>query len=335
MNVIKGVIYSKCDDKIGPFAFSWIPKGLPDDVKSLISMKSISILSGEGGLIPKSLAVLPFPSIHLKALIQCFELEDEASRGGFMDSSISILFDEADDPIFYKYMKNLEPLLREVVVRIKELEASGAERSEITDAISDFHDGASNLLNELRELEISMEKEEVLEMAEEEPGSFKFKIIICGDLAVGKTSTVLRFTDPTMGVNISQKQIRFNKNTRVQFIIWDIAGQTKFMNVRKNFYGGAEGQLLMFDLTRIQTFKNVKTWYMDIRKFLKDDICGFLVGNKADLRSLRKISRDEISILEKELGLEYVEMSALTGENVDEAFQQLAKKLIAYRRNQY
>ncbi len=172
---------------------------------------------------------------------------------------------------------------------------------------------------------------------EEEDGEIKesrFKIVVLGDPQVGKTSTVLRFTDKTfrrtyimtIGVNMSEKFIKI-KNNRIRFVIWDIAGQSKFQVMRRHFYEGAEGQLLIFDLTRPITFQNIRKWYKDIKLHTKNVLPGFILGNKSDLIEQRNVFGDEIIELADELGLEYIETSALTGKNVDKAFLKLGELL--------
>ena len=100
--------------------------------------------------------------------------------------------------------------------------------------------------------------------------------------------------------------------------------------MRKHFYHGANGQLLIFDLTRPKTFKNIINWHQDIKSFIKEDLGGLIIGNKSDLVDLRKVQTDEMTKLVGELGLDFLETSALSGENVDEAFIQLGKILIEH-----
>jgi small GTP-binding protein len=100
--------------------------------------------------------------------------------------------------------------------------------------------------------------------------------------------------------------------------------------MRKHFYQNADGEILVFDLTKNETLKNIRDWYLDIKKHTKADIRGILLGNKSDLADLKKLDREEIFKLQDELNLTYVETSALTGENIDESFQKLAEILYKY-----
>ena len=162
-----------------------------------------------------------------------------------------------------------------------------------------------------------------------------------GDPGVGKTSTILRFTDdaftrtyiPTLGVNLSEKNIKI-KNILIKLIIWDIAGQIKFEAMRRHFYKGAEAVILIFDLTNPKSYESISNWYKDVIKNIipiEDEIIGFIIGNKEDLVNKRKINPEEPVILAKQLNLKYIEISALTGKNVEEIFFNLAETLINTR----
>ncbi len=70
--LIKGIVFSQFNEKFGPSAIVWIPTSLPNQITDLVSMKSISIMAGEGGTVPKSLSIVPFPSVNLKVLIKSF-----------------------------------------------------------------------------------------------------------------------------------------------------------------------------------------------------------------------------------------------------------------------
>ena len=101
---------------------------------------------------------------------------------------------------------------------------------------------------------------------------FTFKVSVVGDPACGKTSTILKYTDsafrrtylPTIGVNITKKKIK--ERNDITLILWDIAGHLKFSQMRKTFYEGTKAILLIYDLTREDTFENVQGWFNDIRK---------------------------------------------------------------------
>ncbi len=342
--IIKGIVYSQFHEKLGPAAIVWIPDDLSDKIRNLVSMKSMSILVGEGGQIPSALTIIPFPSISMKGLIKLLEIKDKTRRGGAIDSSITLLFSEVNDLIFYKYKTNFEEIFTESTAKIIKLEETKADPKQIEAELNKLYEKSIEILNELRDAEIAAPDAELIVKREEKPeikAGFRFKVIVCGDPEVGKTSIILRFTNkafkrtyiPTIGVNISEKQVFLEAiNTRIEFIIWDIAGRGKFQRMRTHFYQGADGLLLVFDLTRLSTFKNVASWYQDVKASLHVDLMGFVLGNKSDLIDQRKVNAEESAILAQELKMDYIETSALSGENVDNAFYRLAAVLIAQRK---
>jgi Ras-related protein Rab-1A len=169
------------------------------------------------------------------------------------------------------------------------------------------------------------------------------KVIVIGDPAVGKTSLLTRFTSnkfekkylPTVGVNIVKEPIevedRNGKNAMVNIMFWDIAGQPQFYMLHEPYFKGADGMILVFDVTRSSSFSNVKNWYNTAIKYGLSGIPKILVGNKIDLEKKRKIIVPMIKHLANELNCPYFETSALTGKNVKTLFENLAKILLEYK----
>ncbi|MHA1144931.1 MAG: Rab family GTPase [Candidatus Helarchaeota archaeon] len=340
-DLIVGIIYSQFDEIYGPTPVSWYPPDMSKELRNLVSLKSINMLTGEHGLVPESLAFLPFPSFAMGGLIKSIELKDETKRGGSIDSSITILFKEAHDPIFYKYFKNFESRVNEAAEKIVGFERSNIKKRFIQEELEKLHEDIIGYLKEMKDAELGTLEENAFPKGQEFSTSdrtYSYKIIVCGDPGVGKTSLILRFTNrafrktylPTMGVNISEKRIRI-ENAVINFILWDLAGQTKFQTIRKHFYQGANGLLLVFDLTRPMTFKNITNWHDDIKKFSSLKIKGFILGNKCDLTDLREVSKEEIEKMAEKLNLNYIETSARTGEKVDDAFHELGEILLKTR----
>lgn len=162
--------------------------------------------------------------------------------------------------------------------------------------------------------------------------TLRYKVIILGEAAVGKTSLVERFahdsfkTDyrPTLGISITEQQYHIlgSENAKVEFVIWDLAGQKYFKRARKAYVRGAQAAFLVFDVTNRDTFEAVQKWYDDIRDEVAD-IPFILIGNKVDLLEKRAVSSEDAKDLALKLRCSYIETSALTGENVPEAFQLL------------
>ncbi len=178
-------------------------------------------------------------------------------------------------------------------------------------------------------------------MSSKENYSFTFKILLLGDGAVGKTALVQRFVHGkfqkaylmTIGMEPYSRYETID-GTTVCFSLWDIAGQDRFKVMRGMFFRGAMGGLVTFDLTRRVTFENAQNWINEAKKESPDALF-ILVGNKNDLEDLREIDTKEGEEKAKELGcIGYIETSALTGDNVEEAFYKIGKTLLNKRKQQ-
>jgi len=341
---IHAIVYTDFHDQIGPNPIYWAPTELSENVRMLVGIKTVTLLSASHGFVPESLIIIPFPSIRLKGIIKYIEREDSTRRGGAAQYAITFLFKESDDIIFYKYITYLDSLFSETARKIIDFENSSAPKHKIFEEINLLRTGLITLLEDLRSRESFVSNSRAFPEGikiGEKISDFKFKLAVLGDPGVGKTSTILRFTDnafnrtyvPTMGVNITDKNFRVNNHT-IELILWDIAGQSKFQLMRKHFYSGTEGVLLIFDLTNPLSFESIKDWYQDIKTHLppKANLLGYVFGNKLDLINERKIKKEEALKIANELHLEYIEISALTGYNVEITFQKIAKKLLAFNK---
>ncbi|TFG15835.1 MAG: GTP-binding protein [Promethearchaeota archaeon] len=171
--------------------------------------------------------------------------------------------------------------------------------------------------------------------------SFKLKVLLTGAAAVGKTSLVQRFIKNrfaanyklTVGVDILTKDVEFRPSEIATLSIWDIGGQQRFEFIRSTFYKGAAGALLVFDLTREQTYTETRKWLTEIRQFAGENIPFVLIGNKVDLIEDVGIviDRKEAEAFAKKEGSIYIETSAKTGIHVDEAFSELTRRIIDSR----
>jgi small GTP-binding protein len=167
------------------------------------------------------------------------------------------------------------------------------------------------------------------------------KILVIGESAVGKSCLLLRYTDnkfqesfmTTIGVDFKTKFIEID-GVRVKLQIWDTAGQEKFRSITKAYYRGAHGILVVFDVSRRDTFNQTKMWIDSIRDSTTDSnpIDVILVGNKCDLE--RCVTREDGEELAKQFQIPYFETSAKDATNVEEAFKTLASVALKRRLSQ-
>ena len=171
--------------------------------------------------------------------------------------------------------------------------------------------------------------------------SIPAKIIIIGDPVVGKTSLIKKYVKnaieseymPTVGAEISHQPVKLmlgSQMINVSLMIWDIAGQKQFKQLRKVYYNGAKGIVMVFDLTNPQTLASIQAWYDEAVGFNLGKVPMILVGNKNDLATLRQVSQEDVDQVKEGTHVsEYVETSALTGEHVTEMFYKMAELIFA------
>lgn len=155
------------------------------------------------------------------------------------------------------------------------------------------------------------------------------KIIVAGHFGVGKSSLIKQFIHEkfseqymtTIGVKIDKKSVTIN-GTVVNMIIWDIAGESSAVKIPKKYFMGAHGLIYVFDLTRPETYEGIADDIFEVSKE-NQSIPSIVLGNKSDL-----VEEDFIEEIRNEIGMEFNLTSAKTGENVEDAFQTLAKEMI-------
>jgi small GTP-binding protein len=161
-------------------------------------------------------------------------------------------------------------------------------------------------------------------------GETLVKLLIIGESAVGKSCLLLRFAEDsfsetflsTIGIDFKVRPVEID-GQKVKLQIWDTAGQEQFRTITKAYYRGAHGIMLVFDVTKRETFEQTRQWMASIRENVTDEVATILIGNKSDMPD-RIISREEGEGMAKEFGVEYFETSAKSGEGVESTFIHLA-----------
>lgn len=172
-----------------------------------------------------------------------------------------------------------------------------------------------------------------------EEREFVFKITILGDAAVGKTSLINQFVEgafqedykPTLGANIVRKDVNLEEvNAQIRLIMWDLAGQEKYNVIRSMYFQGCVGALVVYDITRFQTFENVESkWLKDFKKYVKREGAYILIGNKIDLNDQRSVAEEKgKELAEKIQASDFIETSAKFGDNVEKAFKNLVFQIL-------
>ncbi|CAO1941408.1 unnamed protein product, partial [Urochloa humidicola] len=157
---------------------------------------------------------------------------------------------------------------------------------------------------------------------------YLFKIVLIGDSGVGKSNILSRFTrnefclesKSTIGVEFATRTLQIEGKT-IKAQIWDTAGQERYRAITSAYYRGAVGALLVYDITKKQTFENIQRWLRELRDHADSNIVIMMVGNKSDLNHLRSVPEEDGQALAEKEGLSFLETSALEALNVEKAFQ--------------
>ncbi|XP_020213885.1 ras-related protein RABA3 [Cajanus cajan] len=163
---------------------------------------------------------------------------------------------------------------------------------------------------------------------------YVFKVVVIGDSAVGKTQILSRFaknqfcldSKSTIGVEFQTRTVTINGKV-IKAQIWDTAGQERYRAVTSAYYRGALGAMLVYDITKRQSFDHVARWVEELRAHADSSIVIMLIGNKGDLVDQRVVHAEDAVEFAEDQGLFFSETSALSGENVDSAFFKLLEEI--------
>ena len=176
-------------------------------------------------------------------------------------------------------------------------------------------------------------------MEEDEP--IELKIITLGNSEVGKTSIINRFTSNyfdkdlinTIGIDSKTHQMKIGEKT-INLKIWDSAGQERFRSIQKHYYNQVDGILFVYDITKEDSFKIIESWFDEVKTKAINTLCGVLIGNKSDLENEREVSTEDGEKLADQLELKFIECSAFTGDNVEQAFIDLVESILEKKKKE-
>lgn len=169
--------------------------------------------------------------------------------------------------------------------------------------------------------------------------SFQYKIVLIGNVAVGKSSIIKRFVHNqfnnnylgTIVTELSKKSLLISENKVVNLFIWDTCGQERFRTVTRQYYRDAQAILLVFDLTNEKSFNDMQSWYDEAIEYENEIKCiFFLFGNKSDENKKIKVEEKDIKNFTRKNPKikKYFEVSAFNGHNIDVAFDKISQYLV-------
>ncbi|KAG8681543.1 Ras- protein Rab-18 [Ceratobasidium sp. 428] len=163
------------------------------------------------------------------------------------------------------------------------------------------------------------------------------KILLIGNSSVGKSSILLRFSDETwlsedessatIGVDfrVTKMDVRGKK---VKLSIWDTAGQERFRTITSSYYRGAQGIILVYDVSNRESFEALPRWFSELETYVSPSVVKIVVGNKVDKEFSRQVSTEEGKAFAERMGTLFVEASAKTKVGVQDTFRELVEKIV-------
>ncbi|XP_013389046.1 ras-related protein Rab-22A [Lingula anatina] len=162
------------------------------------------------------------------------------------------------------------------------------------------------------------------------------KVCLLGESGVGKSSIVLRFVsdtfkqglEMTIGASFMTKTLVVDQQT-VKFQIWDTAGQERYRALAPMYYRGASAAIIVYDVTKRDTFDAVKGWVRELANYGPKDIIIALAGNKSDLEDLREVTKKEAAQYAEQIQAIFIETSAKNDSGIKELFTRIISRLPA------
>ncbi|KAJ7911573.1 ras-domain-containing protein [Mycena leptocephala] len=169
------------------------------------------------------------------------------------------------------------------------------------------------------------------------PAPINCKLLLIGNSSVGKSSLLLRFSDEqwlpedessaTIGVDFRVHKMEV-KGKKVKLSIWDTAGQERFRTITSSYYRGAQGIILVYDVSNRESFDALPRWYSELETYVNDKVVKILVGNKVDKEFSRQVPTSEAQAFATRMNSLFVETSAKTSVGVKEAFTEVVERIM-------
>ena len=169
---------------------------------------------------------------------------------------------------------------------------------------------------------------------EDENYEMMFKVVLVGDSSVGKTNIMSKYlknefhedSKATVGVEFGSKQFNIEGH-QIKAQIWDTAGQERYKAITSAYYKGAKGAFVVYDITRKQSFESVDRWINDLKAAADKKLSIIIIGNKCDLEDQRQVNKEQGEEKAKNSEVAFMETSALSGENLDKAFEKMINEV--------
>lgn len=164
-----------------------------------------------------------------------------------------------------------------------------------------------------------------------------FKILLIGDSTVGKTSLLTQYTEKkfqhsyiiTIGIDFKIVTYKHPNGETIKLQVWDTAGQERFHAITTPYYRGANGVIIVYDITNRKTFDQISDkWQKTLEQYASKNTKKILIGNKLDLVNKRTVTEEDGKLLADRLGIPFIEVSAKTGQNIKELFDLMVSELM-------
>ncbi|KAI0791429.1 ras-domain-containing protein [Abortiporus biennis] len=163
------------------------------------------------------------------------------------------------------------------------------------------------------------------------------KLLLIGNSSVGKSSLLLRFSDEqflsedessaTIGVDFKVHKMEV-RGKKVKLSIWDTAGQERFRTITSSYYRGAQGIILVYDVSNRESFDALPRWFSELETYVSKDVVKIIVGNKVDKEFSRQVTYSEGQHFAERMSSLFIEASAKTSVGVKDAFREVVEQIM-------